>query len=415
MFAEIITIGDEILIGQIIDTNSAFIAKQLNLIGVSVYQITSIQDDKKHILEALKEAEERADIIIITGGLGPTKDDITKHTICEYFDDELVEDATVLAHVEHLFKKYISTPISDLNRKQALVPSKARVLKNNFGTAPGMWLEKGNKTFISLPGVPYEMEALITGAVIPNIQEKYERPYILHKTIITYGLGESALAERIEAWEDNLPPFIRLAYLPNLGKVRLRLTAKGTDKDILDFEVKSQIEKLNPLINDIFFGMEEDSVLEIVAGKLLKQNNETVATAESCTGGKIAETFTAIPGSSAYFKGSVVSYATEAKIDVLHVDKALVERHSVVSKQVAEAMALSAQKLFKSTYAIATTGNAGPTKGDSNAEVGTVFIAIATPKGVISEEFNFGNHREKVINKAVNKAFEILCKEILKK
>ncbi|MEH6706034.1 competence/damage-inducible protein A [Galbibacter orientalis] len=415
MFAEIITIGDEILIGQIIDTNSAFIAKQLNLIGVSVYQITSIQDDKKHILEALKEAEERADIIIITGGLGPTKDDITKHTICEYFDDELVEDATVLAHVEHLFKKYISTPISDLNRKQALVPSKARVLKNNFGTAPGMWLEKGSKTFISLPGVPYEMEALITGAVIPNIQEKYERPYILHKTIITYGLGESALAERIEAWEDNLPPFIRLAYLPNLGKVRLRLTAKGTDKDILDSEVKSQIEKLNPLINDIFFGMEEDSVLEIVAGKLLKQNNETVATAESCTGGKIAETFTAIPGSSAYFKGSVVSYATQAKIDVLHVDKALIERHSVVSKQVAEAMALSAQKLFKSTYAIATTGNAGPTKGDSNAEVGTVFIAIATPKGVISEEFNFGNHREKVINKAVNKAFEILCKEILKK
>ncbi|WP_456867515.1 competence/damage-inducible protein A [Galbibacter sp. BG1] len=415
MFAEIITIGDEILIGQIIDTNSAFIAKQLNLIGVSVYQITSIQDDKKHILEALKEAEERADIIIITGGLGPTKDDITKHTICEYFDDELVEDATVLAHVEHLFKKYISTPISDLNRKQALVPSKARVLKNNFGTAPGMWLEKGSKTFISLPGVPYEMEALITGAVIPNIQEKYERPYILHKTIITYGLGESALAERIEAWEDNLPPFIRLAYLPNLGKVRLRLTAKGTGKDILDSEVKSQIEKLNPLINDIFFGMEEDSVLEIVAGKLLKQNNETVATAESCTGGKIAETFTAIPGSSAYFKGSVVSYATQAKIDVLHVDKALIERHSVVSKQVAEAMALSAQKLFKSTYAIATTGNAGPTKGDSNAEVGTVFIAIATPKGVISEEFNFGNHREKVINKAVNKAFEILCKEILKK
>jgi len=314
-----------------------------------------------------------------------------------------------------LFKKYISTPISDLNRKQALVPSKARVLKNNFGTAPGMWLEKGNKTFISLPGVPYEMEALITGAVIPNIQEKYERPYILHKTIITYGLGESALAERIEAWEDNLPPFIRLAYLPNLGKVRLRLTAKGTDKDILDSEVKSQIEKLNPLINDIFFGMEEDSVLEIVAGKLLKQNNETVATAESCTGGKIAETFTAIPGSSAYFKGSVVSYATQAKIDVLHVDKALIERHSVVSKQVAEAMALSAQKLFKSTYAIATTGNAGPTKGDSNAEVGTVFIAIATPKGVISEEFNFGNHREKVINKGVNKAFEILCKEILKK
>ncbi|QLE00334.1 competence/damage-inducible protein A [Galbibacter sp. BG1] len=415
MFAEIITIGDEILIGQIIDTNSAFIAKQLNLIGVSVFQITSIQDDKSHILKAFKEAEERADIIIITGGLGPTKDDITKHTICEYFEDELVEDNSVLEHVEMLFEKYISTPISNLNRKQALVPSKATVLQNKYGTAPGMWLEKGAKTFISLPGVPYEMKALIKDEVLPKIQEKYKRPFILHKTLITYGLGESAIAERLEEWEDNLPSFIKLAYLPNLGKVRLRLTAKGEDKELLDASVKAQIESLNPLINDIFFGMEEDSAVEIIIGKLLKERNATLSTAESCTGGKIAETLTEIPGSSSYFKGGIVSYATETKVDILKVDKSLIDRYSVVSAPVVEAMAKNAQEILKSTYAISTTGNAGPEKGESQAEVGTVFIGIATPKGVFSEEFNFGNHREKVINKAVNKALEMLLKEILKK
>ncbi|MEL4308224.1 competence/damage-inducible protein A [Joostella sp. CR20] len=415
MFAEIITIGDEILIGQIVDTNSAFIAQQLNLIGVSVYQITSVQDEKEHILQALREAEARADIIIITGGLGPTKDDITKHTICEYFNDTLVENSEVLAHVEMLFAKYLSTPISDLNRKQALVPSKAIVLNNQFGTAPGMWIEKGNKAFVSLPGVPFEMKALIEGAVIPKIQEKYERPFILHKTIMTYGLGESALAERIEAWEDNLPAYIRLAYLPNLGKVRLRLTAKGVDKELLEVSVSAQIEKLTPLISDIFFAVEEDAVMEKQIGKLLIEKNESLATAESCTGGKLAEAITAVPGASAYFKGSVVSYATEVKIEVLKIAPQLIEDYSVVSAQVAEAMAVSAQNLFKTTYAIATTGNAGPTKGDSDAEVGTVFIAIASPEGVFSEKFNFGEHRERVINKAVNKGFEILWKEILKK
>ncbi|WP_417444404.1 competence/damage-inducible protein A [Joostella sp.] len=415
MFAEIITIGDEILIGQIVDTNSAFIAKQLNLIGVSVYQISSVQDEREHILQAFKEAEERADIVIITGGLGPTKDDITKHTICEYFQDELVEDASVLAHVEQLFKKYFARPISDLNKRQALVPSRSTVLHNQFGTAPGMWLEKGDKTFISLPGVPFEMKGLIQEEVIPRIQNKYKRPYILHKTIITYGLGESALAERIESWEDSLPSFVKLAYLPNVGKVRLRLTAKGTDKDILDSIVEEQIEKLKPLISDIFFSAEEEGSFEVVIGNLLAEMGATLAVAESCTGGKIAEMLTSIPGASRYFNGSVVSYATQAKIDVLGVDEQLISKHSVVSKQVAEAMAQAAQKVFKAHYTIATTGNAGPKKGDSDADVGTVFIAIGTPKGVISEEFNFGNHREKVINKASNKALEMLWKEILEK
>ncbi|MBT8394885.1 MAG: damage-inducible protein CinA, partial [Bacteroidia bacterium] len=244
MLAEIITIGDEILIGQIIDTNSAYISKELNKIGVSVYQITSIQDERGHILKAIKEAEENADIIILSGGLGPTKDDITKHTLAEYFNDHLIQNDDVLKHVEELFAKYISTPISDLNRKQALVLSKAKVLHNNFGTAPGMWIEKENKVFISLPGVPYEMKALLTNEVIPKLQDKFHFPFILHSTVLTYGLGESAIAERLDTWEDELPDFIKLAYLPNLGRVRLRLSAKGYNREEIEIEMDSQVKSL---------------------------------------------------------------------------------------------------------------------------------------------------------------------------
>jgi nicotinamide-nucleotide amidase len=414
MLAEIITIGDEILIGQIVDSNSAFIAKQLNKIGVSVYQITSVQDDKAHILKSLKEAEENADIIIITGGLGPTKDDITKNTLAEYFNDTLVPDASVLENIQELWKKYIKQELSQVNIDQALVPSKAKVLMNRFGSAPGMWLEKESKVFISLPGVPFEMKALIENEVIPKLRQQYQLPFILHKTLLTYGLGESKLAERIEAWEDNLPKFIKLAYLPSLGRVRLRLSAKANDKEMVVAEMEKQIETLLPQIQDIFVGFEEDHSLEAIIGKKLTELGKTLATAESCTGGKIAEQITAIPGASHYFKGSVVSYATQAKMDVLKVDADIIDKYSVVSTQVAEAMALQAQKLFKTDYAISTTGNAGPTKGEGDAEVGTVCIALASPKGVFSEEFHLGNHRTKVINKAVNKAFELLQKEIFK-
>lgn len=414
MLAEIITIGDEILIGQIVDSNSAFIAKQLNKIGVSVYQITSVQDDKAHILKSLKEAEENADIIIITGGLGPTKDDITKNTLAEYFNDTLVPDASVLENIQELWKKYIKQELSQVNIDQALVPSKAKVLMNHFGSAPGMWLEKESKVFISLPGVPFEMKALIENEVIPKLRQQYQLPFILHKTLLTYGLGESKLAERIEAWEDNLPKFIKLAYLPSLGRVRLRLSAKANDKNMVVAEMEKQIETLLPQIQDIFVGFEEDHSLEAIIGKKLTELGKTLATAESCTGGKIAEQITAIPGASHYFKGSVVSYATQAKMDVLKVDAEIIDKYSVVSTQVAEAMALQAQKLFKTDYAISTTGNAGPTKGEGDAEVGTVCIALASPKGVFSEEFHLGNHRTKVINKAVNKAFELLQKEIFK-
>ncbi|THD65684.1 competence/damage-inducible protein A [Robertkochia marina] len=415
MQAEIITIGDEILIGQIIDSNSAFISKALNNIGVHVYQITSVQDDKDHILTALAEAESRVDVVIMTGGLGPTKDDITKHTLCEYFNDELVMNREVLGHVEGLFEKYITTPISDLNRRQALVPSGCRVLKNRFGTAPGMWMEKNGKAFVSLPGVPYEMKALMEHEVLPLIQEKYHRPYILHKTMITYGLGESAIAEKIEAWEDALPSHIKLAYLPNLGKVRLRLTARGEHKEDLMEEVDARFRELYPFLGDIIVGFEEEGLLEVHIGKLLQEKKATLAVAESCTGGTIASRITMVPGASNYFLGGVVSYATEVKTRMLGVDEKTVAQHSVVSAEVAEAMALGVREKMQADYGVATTGNAGPAKGESDAEVGTVFIAIASEKGVISEKFNFGNHREKVINRAVNKALEMLRKEILKK
>lgn len=415
MLAEIITIGDEILIGQIVDTNSAFIAKKLNSIGISVFQVSSVQDEQDHILKAMEEAESRVDIVIITGGLGPTKDDITKHTICTYFEDKLIENESVLRNVERLFEKYSKSPISNLNKGQALVPSKAEVLMNHYGTAPGMWLEKNGKVFISLPGVPFEMEALIMDAVLPRLQKQFKHPFIIHKTILTYGLGESALAERLEVWENNLPASIKLAYLPSLGKVRLRLTAKGDFKEVLEGEIGKQMDGLMPLIKDLYFGLEEENALEVALAKLLADSNQSIAVAESCTGGKLAETFTSIPGASSFFKGGVVSYATQAKIDVLKVEKSLIDDHSVVSSEVAKAMALSVKRLFNTDYALSTTGNAGPTKGDSDQEIGTVYIGLATPTTVFSREFNLGNHRDKVINKAVNKALEILFKEFSKK
>lgn len=415
MFAEIITIGDEILIGQIVDTNSAFIAKQLNKIGISIYQITSVQDERKHILTALAEAKTRAQVVLVTGGLGPTKDDITKHTFCEFFDDTLVRDEKVLHHIEELFEKYITTTkISEINRDQALIPSKATALHNAYGTAPGMWIKEDGTVFISLPGVPFEMKNLMTNVVIPKLAKEFERPYIVHKTLVTYGLGESAIAEKIENWEANLPKFIKLAYLPNLGKVRLRLSAKGADKEVLEQSVVAEMQKLHLLIGDIIYGIEDEETLEEVVAKLITSKGFTLATAESFTGGKIAEHITAIPGASVYFKGSVVSYATQTKIEVLKVPESVIEEHSVVSEEVAIHMAKNVQNLLNTDFAIATTGNAGPTKGDSDADVGTVYIGIATPKEVFAHKFMMGNHRERIVQKSVNKAFELLQKEILK-
>lgn len=414
MQAEIITIGDEILIGQIVDTNSAYISKELNKIGVSVYQITSVQDDKQHILKALAEAEENVDIIIVTGGLGPTKDDITKHTFCEYFEDTLIQNDEVLKHVEFLFAKYFNMPISDVNRLQALVLSRAKVLHNKYGTAPGMWVEKKNKVFISLPGVPFEMKVLIKEEVLPNLKEKYHFPYILHKTVLTYGLGESIIAARLERFENALPVGFKLAYLPSLGRVRLRLSAKGFDKEKIQILMDALVKDLVTYVEDIFVGFEEDGAIEVIIGKELIKNKLTLATAESCTGGNIAKMITSVAGASQYFSGSVVSYSAKAKKEILRVSSKTIDKYSVVSKQVAIEMAVQCKKLFNTDYAVATTGNAGPTKDKTDKTVGVVFIALATPSEVLVREFNFGQPREKVIQRASNKSLEMLRKEILK-
>jgi nicotinamide-nucleotide amidase len=414
MKATIVTIGDEILIGQIVDTNSGFIAKALDRIGVAVHEMISISDDKQHILDTFSKLQNQVDLVIITGGLGPTKDDITKHTFCEYFEDTLVVNTSVLAHVTEIIEGIYKRPITQLNKDQALVPSKCTILHNKMGTAPGMWMKKDKTVFVSLPGVPYEMKYLMEHEIIPKVVREYERPYIIHKTILTYGEGESKIAERIEDWENNLPVFIKLAYLPNPGRVRLRLTARGTNKALLEKTIADNVITLTQLIGDIIVGFDEDDTMEVVLGRLLTQQKKTIATAESCTGGKIAQMLSAVPGASNYFKGSVVSYATETKIKVLGISEALIQKHSVVSAEVAKAMAISIQKLLQTDYAIATTGNAGPTKGDADAEVGTVFIALAAADKVVVHEFNFGQPREKVIDRTVNKSMELLQKEILK-
>tara|TARA_R110001632_G_scaffold43376_7_gene110180 strand:+ start:8200 stop:9447 length:1248 start_codon:yes stop_codon:yes gene_type:complete len=415
MNAEIITIGDEILIGQIVDTNSQWIGTEFNKIGVSVYQISSIQDDKQHILNALQEAQNRADIVIITGGLGPTKDDITKKTIAEYFKDEkLIEYPEVIEHIQRMFKKY-KIPYNKVQQYQAQLPSKATLLMNRMGTAPGMWFYENNTVFVSMPGVPYEMKGLMQYEVIPRIQKQFKLPFIMHKTIMTYGQGESVIAERIEDFENNLPSTIKLAYLPSFGRVRLRLSAKGTDKAILEAALEKELQQLYMLLSDIITGQENGVTIEEHIGNLLKDSGKTLCTAESLTGGKIAATIVSVAGSSAYFKGSFITYTAEMKQQLLDVSKETIKNHSVVSAEVVKEMAVSAKNKTNSDYAIAVTGNAGPTTDKTDKTVGVVFIAIASDKGVHTEEFNFGQPREKVINRTVNKSLQMLQEEILKK
>ena len=396
MLAEIITIGDEILIGQIIDTNSVFISKELNKIGVQVYQITSIQDERSHILEAFANAAKKVDIVIVTGGLGPTKDDITKETFCEFLNDQLVEDKVVLQHVKEIYKKFTNNPLPE-SLHQALVPSKAMVLHNKFGSAPGMWMEKENTVFVSLPGIPYEMKNLMKELVLPKITAKFNRPYIYHKTLLTIGMGESEIVKIIHAWADGLPENIKLAYLPSLGRVRLRLSSKGKMKKKVRGAVDDQMEKLHFLLEDIAIGYEDETTLVQQIAKLFIKKEKTLSIVESCTGGKIAEMITAEPGVSAFFKGSMVAYSTHIKTSVLGVDEKLIKKYSVVSSEVAGAMAIQSNKVFETDYAISTTGNAGPKKGDADDEVGAVYISIASPAGIFTEKFDFGQPRERVI------------------
>ena len=414
MLAEIITIGDEILIGQIVDTNATHIAQELNKIGVQITQITSIQDSKDAIINSLTQANKRVDIVVMTGGLGPTKDDITKHTLCDFFDDTLVQNKDVLSNIHHLFEKHLNQTPNNLNILQSYVPSKATVLTNKLGTAPGMWLEKNNTVFISLPGVPYEMKGLLHSEVIPRLQQKFKRPTLVHKTLLTVGTGESVIANLIEDWENNLPNDIKLAYLPSLGQVRLRLSSKGTDENKLHAAIDAQVQSLKNHIGHLIVGVEGENSIEEVVAKLLKDHKKTLSIAESCTGGNISRQITKHPGASQYFRGSTVTYATDTKVSLLGVPESLITTHSVVSTPVAKAMAANVKKLYKTDYAIATTGNAGPNKGDADAKVGTVYIGIATPQKIYATEFHFGSERKKIIYETTQMAFQLLRKEILK-
>lgn len=410
--AKIITIGDEILIGQIIDTNSTFISKQLISIGVEVQEILTISDNKEDILNAFTDSVNKFDVIITTGGLGPTNDDITKEVFCEFFNDKLVHNSDLLVHIETLFKNFVDNPINELNRAQAFVPSKANLIENKFGTAAGMILKKNNSFFISLPGVPYEMKSMIKNSVIPFIKKEFNCPVIIKKTLLTYGVGESTIAKKLKDFEQNLPQNFKLAYLPNLGRVRLRLICKGSDRKHLENEMDFYISQLFEILGKIVIGFESINSIESEIGKILKKNGKTLSTAESFTGGLISSRISSIPGASTYFKGSIVAYDTKIKKEILNVAEKEILDYSVVSSQVANSMALNAKKILKSDFAIATTGNAGPEKGDSDKDIGLIYISIATLNEVKSFEFNFGKNREKNINKSVNKALELLFSEL---
>ncbi|MCB9425438.1 MAG: CinA family nicotinamide mononucleotide deamidase-related protein [Flavobacteriales bacterium] len=414
MKAAIITIGDEILIGQITDTNSGFIAQKVDGVGIEVIQSVSVRDDAEQIAEILAYFQNKVDFVFITGGLGPTKDDITKKVFVQYFDDVLIQNEEVLTHVKNLIEEYYKKPITQTNIDQALVPSRCQVLFNDCGTAPGMWMVKEKTVYVSLPGVPYEMKHLIQDRVIPKIVKEYNTPFIIHKTIMTYGVGESLLAEQIESWEQDLPSYIKLAYLPSPGRVRLRLTAKGTSREKLESELTQRISTLNEILGDTIVGYDESEPIEVLLGKVLTDSGYSVSTAESCTGGKLASRIVSVPGASAYFYGSIVSYTIENKIKNLKISRQLIEEHSVVSEKVAESMAENIRLINKTTYGIGVTGNAGPSSQTIEDDLGVVIIAVAHPKGVFSERFYFGKPREAVINRAVNKAMNMLLKFITK-
>jgi nicotinamide-nucleotide amidase len=416
MQAEIITIGDEILIGQIVDTNSAFIGQQLNLNGISVKQISSVSDDRQHIINALDEAKKRADIILITGGLGPTKDDITKKTLCEYFNTKMRFDEQAYADVQAIFASY-GKEVTPINRKQAEVPEICEVIRNHNGTAPCMWFDVEGKIFVSMPGVPYEMKALLKDQVIPKLKEKFKFPAIYHKTVLTQGIGESALAELISDWEDSLAADnIKLAYLPSPGMVRLRLSIKGSDEPAIRKTVESKIRELQSIISQYIYGYEifgvEQETLEMMVGKLLKDKKMTVSTAESCTGGYISHLITKVPGSSQYYIGSVISYSYEVKESELGVPHDVIEKYGAVSQQVVEQMAKAIRERYRTDYAVSASGIAGPDGGTAEKPVGTVWIAIATPTKIISQKFLFGTHRERNIHKTAQAALGLLKKEL---
>lgn len=408
MLAEIITIGDEILIGQIVDTNSAWMGQKLNEIGIQVKQISSVSDDREHILKALADAHNRADLILITGGLGPTKDDITKHTLCAYFGTELVLNQEALTNVEAIFARF-NRPMLDVNYQQAMVPVNCQAIQNENGTAPGMWFEQEGRIYVSMPGVPHEMMGMMEKTVLPRLQAMGDLPVIVHKTILTAGIGESFLAKQIEAIEDGLPKHIKLAYLPKLGQVRLRLSGKGKEEASLRAEIEEYAEKIKALIPE-FVITEVDIPLEEVILQKLIARKQTLSTAESCTGGYIAHLLTAIPGASRAFEGGIVSYSYAMKEKELGVQSSTLAEHGAVSKETVTEMLQGALKHYNTDYAIACSGIAGPDGGTDDKPVGTVWIGVASASEVYVKKYSFGNKRQQNIERTAAFALMMLYK-----
>ena len=413
MNATIITIGDEILIGQIVDTNSVSIAKHLNNIGITIARKLSIGDRRDAIIESLTEAMTTTDIVIVTGGLGPTKDDITKHTLAQMFGSELEYNTTEGDHIRALLERR-GIPFTELNRGQAMLPKCCTVLHNAHGTAPGMWFDTPRVgALISLPGVPFEMEHLMEDEVIPRLKERYSLSSIVHSTLITRGIPESLLAERIEGWEDALPEWLHLAYLPAPNVVRLRLSAYEVDKELAEREIAHQFELLREIIGDNIVGF-EGATLEQHVHRILTERGQTLAIAESCTGGAIASKFTAMAGASNYLLGGVVAYSNEVKESILGVDPVSLECFGAVSEVVALEMAEGVRRITGADYAIATTGIAGPGGGSKHKPVGTVWMAIATPEGSRAVMRNSGTDRGQIISRASAYAIEMLYEELTK-
>ncbi len=413
MISEIITIGDELLIGQVIDTNSAWIAQQLNMLGIKVLRRTAVADDMQQIINALAEASSRSKIVLITGGLGPTKDDITKNALCKYFNTQLVINESVLEHVLNLLK-IRGVQVNELNRKQAEVPANCQVIENKIGTAPCMWFEQNNVIFVSMAGVPFEMERIMLDGVLPRLKTLMQNhgQVIVHKTVMTHGIPESTLSQMLDSWEDNLPENIRLAYLPSPGMIRLRLSAFGNDEGALNQTIANEIESLSKIIPEDIFGYDNQN-MEQVIGNLLLERNATLATAESCTGGYISHLITSVSGSSRYYKGSVIAYSNEIKKQLLMVSSDNLNKYGAVSEQVVEDMALGAKSVLGSDYAIAISGIAGPDGGTAEKPVGTVWIAVATPHSVLSQKFLFGDSRQRNIIRASISALNMLRLAIL--
>jgi len=410
MKATIITIGDEILIGQILDTNSRYISRALNAHGIVVAERTSIGDRRDQIVATLDRALAESDIVIITGGLGPTKDDITKHTLCDYFGSTMRYDEVEAEHIRTLLAAR-NIAFNDLNRGQAMVPECCTVLHNAHGTAPGMWFEHNGRVVVSLPGVPFEMQHLIDEEVMPRLKARFELREIVHRTMITFGIAESILAERIAQWEDALPEYLHLAYLPAPNVVRLRLSAYEVEGKEVRHEIDRQFATLRTIIPDNIAGFEDASVEELVHN-ILSERGDTLAVAESCTGGAIASKFTAQAGASAYFLCGVVSYSNEAKCKVLGVNPRYIEQYGAVSEQVAKAMAEGARVVSGAKFAISTTGIAGPTGGSAEKPVGTVWIGVATPEKCFAVLNNCGTDRSQIISRATAYAIAMLYEEI---